>query len=390
MTTRRQFLIGAGASASLILWPRFARAAMTAADTETRLLVVLLRGGLDGLHAVQPYADPHYKQLRAAFAEPLPAYASQGDAHRLDGLFALHPALTFSASLYANKQLLPVVAVAPPYRQRSHFEAQDCLENGTDRPGGANSGWLNRCVSTLQGSEGLALASAMPLIMRGPGSASTWSPPLPQRVAPDLLRRLEPLYAHDAVLAAPFAEISATDLVAGDADGRRGRLPDMAASAAKFMAAADGPRIGFLEDSGWDTHGNQAGTLARKLAQLDAALQQFHDGLGAIWKYSTVMVLTEFGRTAAINGTGGTDHGTGGMALLAGGAVSGGRIAGDWPGLAGSDLRDGRDLRATCDTRALCKGVLAEHLGVTEAALAESVFPNSAKLAPMDGLIKTV
>ncbi|HET6782324.1 MAG TPA: DUF1501 domain-containing protein, partial [Pseudoxanthomonas sp.] len=169
--------------------------------------------------------------------------------------------------------------------------------------------------------------------------------------------------------------------------GKGGRLPQAMASAAGFMAKADGPRIAFVEDSGWDTHSNQAAVLTRKLKELDAGLRTFHDGLGSLWSKAIVVVVSEFGRTAAANGTGGTDHGTGGVALLAGGAVNGGRIAGDWPGLAQGALNEGRDLRATSDTRALLKGVLAPHLRVPESALETKVFPDSRDVRAIEGLI---
>lgn len=167
----------------------------------------------------------------------------------------------------------------------------------------------------------------------------------------------------------------------------RGRLPQMTAAAARFMSAADGPRIAFVEDSGWDTHGNQAGLLGRKLAELDAALKSFHDGATAIWPRTVVAVVSEFGRTVKANGTGGTDHGTGGLAFLAGGAVRGGRIGGDWPGLGASDLHEGRDLRTTTDMRALFKGVLAAHLSMSDATLDTKVFPDSAGIRGMEGLV---
>lgn len=392
--SRRQFLAAAGATATLTLLPRFALAATAASDT--RLMVLLLRGGLDGLHALQPYADPAYARLRGALAQAHSPGAAQGEAYKLDGSFALHPALAFSADLYSRKQLLPVVAIAPPYRQRSHFDAQDCLENGTDQPGGSGSGWLNRCVSSLSGAEGLAVANVMPLILRGGGDVSTWSPPLPQAIDPILLQRLQPLYAADATLAAAFARVAAGDLEemgegmsGNNAHGknqRGGRLPQMTAAAARFMSAADGPRIAFVEDSGWDTHGNQVGLLGRKLAELDAALKSFHDGAQTIWPRTVVAIVSEFGRTVEANGTGGTDHGSGGLAFLAGGAVRGGRIAGDWPGLSAGDLHEGRDLRTTTDMRAMFKGVLRTHLGVSESAMESSIFPGSRDVRPLENL----
>lgn len=376
---RRSFLSLGASTAALSLLPRFALAASSAAHT--RFLLVLLRGGMDGLHALQPVGDPAFAALRGDFARA----PGQPASRPLDGDFALHGALDFMSGLYTRKALLPVVAVAPPYRQRSHFEAQDCVENGTAGSGG-NSGWLNRCVAAMPGSKGLAVSAVMPLAMRGKADVSSWSPPLPERLDPLLWQQLQLLYAADPALAGTFASIDA-----GGAGGRGRqaglRLPQAMAAAARFMSAADGPRIGFVEDTGWDSHNNQLGLMNRKLAELDAGLKAFHDGAQPVWGSTVVAIVTEFGRTAAINGTGGTDHGTGGCAFLAGGAVRGGRIAGDWPGIARAQLNDGRDLRATSDLRSLFKGVLREHLGVADAALAGQVFPDSRAITPMASLI---
>ena len=381
---RRGFL-GAGAAAlAMSALPGFALAASSASDT--RFLLVLLRGGMDGLHALQPVGDPAFAALRGDFARA----AGQPASHALDGDFALHGALGFMAQLHARRQLLPVVAVAPPYRQRSHFEAQDCVENGTAGSGG-NSGWLNRCVAAVPGARGLALAAVMPLAMRGGGDVVTWSPPLPEGIDPLLWQRLQALYAADAQLAATFAQIDAG--MEGASAGGRGRnagqrLPQSMSAAARFMSAANGPRIGFVEDAGWDTHNNQSGALGRKLAELDAGLRAFHDGAQAVWANTVVAIVTEFGRTAAINGTGGTDHGTGGAAFLAGGAVAGGRVAGDWPGIAKGQLNEGRDLRATTDMRGLFKGVLRDHVGIDGTLLARKVFPDSGGIEPLGGLVR--
>ena len=380
---RRAFL-GLGASAAtLSLLPRFALAAAAASDT--RFLLVLLRGGMDGLHALQPFGDPGFAALRGDFAHA----DGQPAALRLDAEFALHGKLQFMSQLYAGKSLLPVIAVAPPYRQRSHFEAQDCVENGTAGSGGS-TGWLNRCVASVPGSKGLAVSSVMPLAMRGKAEVATWSPPMPERLDPILWQQLQLLYAADPALAATFAAIDSD--AEGMATGRGGqaglRLPQAMAAAARFMSAADGPRIGFVEDTGWDTHNNALGVLNRKFSELDAGLRAFHDGAQAIWNNTVVAIVTEFGRTAAINGTGGTDHGTGGVAFLAGGGVQGGRVAGDWPGIARAQLNDGRDLRATTDMRSLFKGVLRDHLGIADASLAERVFPDSRSVTPMTGLLR--
>lgn len=376
---RRGFL-GLGAAAlALAALPRFALAATGAHDT--RFLLVLLRGGMDGLHALQPLGDPAFAALRGAFV----ASPGQPAPLRLDADFALHGKLAGMAALYARGELLPVAAVAPPYRQRSHFEAQDCVENGTTS-GGGTTGWLNRCVAAMPGGAGLAISAVMPLAMRGQGNVSTWSPPLGNRIDPILWQQLQLLYAADPALAPTFAGIDAGQAAMQAGGGLR--LPQAMAAAARFMAAPDGPRIGFVEDTGWDTHGGELAVLDRKLAELDAGLQAFRDGAQPVWPRTVVAVVTEFGRTAAINGTGGTDHGTGGVAFLAGGAVAGGRVAGDWPGLGRAQLNEGRDLRATTDLRAVFKGVLRDHLGLGADVLARRVFPDSAALAPMSGLVR--
>ena len=392
-----------GASAALSLWPRLNLAA-TGADT--RLLVVLLRGAMDGLHLLPPQGDADYARLRGALAV--------GDALRLDGHFGLHPALPFAHQLYARKQLLPVLAVAPPYRQRSHFDAQDCLENGSDRPGGARDGWLGRCVGALgDDAAGVAVAQVMPLAMRGSERVATWSPPLPRPLDDALMLRLQTLYAADPQLAAAFddaLQVEDAEMAGGMAGsgadagtntgtptvtatataGRRlggFRLPDALAAAARRMRGAEGARVGFVEDTGWDTHRGQTQALQRKFGELDAGLRAVEQGLGTDWARTVVVLATEFGRTAAVNGSGGTDHGVGSHALLAGGAVRGGRIAGDWPGLGVRDLHDGRDLRATTDLRALFKGVLLTHLGVPEAAVESRIFPDSSAVRAMTGLV---
>jgi uncharacterized protein (DUF1501 family) len=395
LVSRRRFLAGLGAGAALTVYPRFVSAL---AASDNRLLVVLLRGAMDGLHLLPPIADPGYARARGAIAitDPL----------KLDGSFGLHPKLPFAHGLYAQKQLLPVLAVAPPYRQRSHFDAQDCLENGTDRPGGARDGWLGRCVGALSGiksgagsdAKGVAVAQVMPLAMRGSAQSEIWSPPLPRALDEALLQQLQPLYAADSRLTAAFDDaMQADDAMLGGEDtmnerGRRGTgnrfgLPQAMAAAAKLMRGADGMRIAFVEDTGWDTHRGQIAALDRKFGELDAGLRAVREGLVGDWSKTVVVVVTEFGRTVAVNGSAGTDHGVGGHALLAGGAVRGGRIIGDWPGLAASDLFEGRDLRPTNDVRALFKGLLASHIRLPESSLETNVFPGSRNVGPMAGLV---
>jgi uncharacterized protein (DUF1501 family) len=419
MTTRRNLLkaIGVGA-VTLTLWPRMAwssagasSAAGTSPSAQPLLLVVMLRGGLDGLHALPPIGDNAWGALRGSLpfapgdnaVKPLP----------LDRNFALHPSMPYGATLFQQRAFLPLVAIAPPYQGRSHFEAQDCVENGSQSPSGAQDGWMNRCVASMRGEEGLAIANAMPLIMRGNAKVSTWSPPLPTSIDPNLLQRLDTLYAEDPKLAEAYSravaeshddavvDADATTMAAaapavggqkaarGNANAYgNGALAGLMGAAGKFMARNDGPQIAFVEDTGWDTHAAEVATLQRKLGQLDAGLKNYHEAMGAAWDRTVVVVVTEFGRTAQVNGTGGTDHGTGGVAFLAGGAVAGGRVAGRWPGISRQDLNEGRDVHATTDMRSMFKGVLAGHLLVPSSVLDTRVFPNSAGIRPMDGLLR--
>lgn len=379
--SRRRFLAALGGTAALTLWPGLSPAA---SGGQTRLVVVLLRGAMDGLHLLPPRDDADYLRARGQLAVR--------DALALDDSFGLHPKMTFAHQLYRDKQLLPMVAVAPPYQRRSHFDAQDCLENGTAAPGGARDGWIGRCIQSMTASEGVAIAQVMPLAMRGSARADLWSPPLPRDLPDALMQQLQPLYAEDPRLAPMYADAmaaAATEMGDMQAGGGRGgfRLPDAMAAAAKRMRGPDAARIAFVEDSGWDTHRGQQLALDRKFAELDAGLRAIREGLGDEWRRTAVVVVTEFGRTVATNGSAGTDHGVGGVSLLAGGAVRGGRIGGDWPGLATGALLEGRDLRPTTDMRALFKGVLVDHLAVPEAALETRIFPDSRAVRPLQGLL---
>lgn len=375
--TRRRFLAALGGTAMFTLWPGLSPAA---SGGQTRLVVVLLRGAMDGLHLLPPQGDADYLRARGQLAVR--------DALALDGSFGLHPKMTFAHALYADKQLLPLVAVAPPYRQRSHFDAQDCLENGTAAPGGARDGWIGRCIEAMAAAEGVAIAQVMPLAMRGSGRAEIWSPPLPRELPDALMQQLKPLYAADARLAPVFADAMETSVTEMGSQRGAFRLPDAMAAAARRMRGPDAARIAFVEDSGWDTHRGQQLALDRKFAELDAGLRAIREGLADEWARTAVVVVTEFGRTVATNGSAGTDHGVGGMALLAGGAVRGGRIGGDWPGLAPGALLDGRDLRPTTDLRAVFKGLLAGHLAVPESALETRIFPDSRGVRPLEGLLR--
>jgi len=360
--------------------------------TDARFVVVLLRGALDGLSAVQPYADPAFAGLRGALALPQPG--QEGGVLDLGGSFGLHPALGRLHGMYAAGQLLPVHAVAGPYRSRSHFEAQDFLESGAEQR--LASGWLNRALSTMPpgggARPGLAVGVDVPLLLRGPVRVGTYAPPGNTQVETETLAHLAALHHADPVLGPAFAEglrargFSAA-VLAGTAPppGNRNGFVALAGAAARLMAAADGPRVAAMELGGWDTHAGQAGRLNAVLGQLDQGLDALREGLGAAWGRTAVLVATEFGRTVRINGTNGTDHGTGGVAFVLGGAVAGGRVLANWPGL--GELFENRDLAPTLDLRSLSKGLLRDHLRLPAAALAQA-FPSSEGAPPQSGLLR--
>ncbi len=395
MTTssRRRFLAHALSGAIATQLPGWSFAAVRG---ESRLVVVLLRGALDGLAAVPPFGDPQHGSLHGALS------VAPAAATRLDGFFGLHPQLAFCGERWNAGELLPCHAVATPYRDRSHFDGQNVLENGGERPVGNASGWLNRALAGLpHDSKGLALGQNVPLILRGPAPVTTWAPSMLRDPDEELIERLQDLYSEDELLSARLAEATQAVELAGTADaatGKRGqrrssgpeRLQGIAATAGRMLAAADGPRVAVMDANGWDTHANQgnaSGQLANRLKSLDAAMRSLHEGLGSAWRDTVVVVLTEFGRTVAVNGTRGTDHGTGTAALILGGAVAGARVLADWPGLRPTDLYEGRDLRPTASVHALMKGVLRDHMRLSDAAL-QDVFPASGRDRPVAGLVR--
>ncbi len=403
-TSRRRFLIGAGALAATATIPN---AVFAYTGGSSRLVVVILRGALDGLAAVPPYGDPNYATLHRELAIAAPG--GPDGALALNDSFGLHPSLSFLHERFTAGELVVFDAVASPYRDRSHFDGQNVLENGLTKPIGTADGWLNRALAALPSGSGraadraVAISQNVPLILRGDASVISKSPQATPDVDEDLLARLADLYSKDDWFSARLSEAVQTEkMMHGSADSlgmskesTRAGYPDrvgaIARMAAELMRSDGGPEIAVIEASGWDTHANQGGAkgiLATRLAGLDKGLKSLSDGLGPLWPQTAVLVVTEFGRTAAVNGTRGTDHGTGGCAFLVGGAVRGGQVIADWPGLSAKALLDNRDLRPTLDLRSVFKGVLDEHMHVDANTLAKRVFPGSSGARPLQGLIR--
>jgi uncharacterized protein (DUF1501 family) len=392
---RRTFVISSLFGGAAAFLPRIPLAATKA---DARLVLVILRGALDGLGAVPAYGDGNYASKRGQLAITAPT-------QKLDGMFALHPSMTHLYARYQEKELIVFHAVASPYRERSHFDGQDLLENGMSQLNGERDGWLNRALPTLPAAKvrstdkvALALAQNVPLVLRGDAAVNSWAPSRLPNTDADTLERIADLYSTDEYFASRLQSALAADGIAGEGmnamQGKRDPLNGFSAvtsAAGKFLAASDGPRVAVIEVGGWDTHANQGaeqGQLANRLRALDQGLEGLRTSLGSAWNDTAMLVVTEFGRTVAVNGTRGTDHGTATCAFLLGGAVTGGRVITDWPGLATSDLYQQRDLKPTRDLRSVFKGVLAEHLGAKEGDLETKVFPNSRSSTPLDGLIR--
>jgi uncharacterized protein (DUF1501 family) len=413
-SSRRHFLIGAGALAATATIPN---ALFAYTGGASRLVVVILRGALDGLAAVPPYGDPDYASLHRELAIAAPG-APDG-ALVLNNTFGLHPALGFLHERFAAGELVVFDAVASPYRDRSHFDGQNVLENGLANPVGSADGWLNRALAALPRGGGrssdraVAISQNVPLILRGEAAVISKSPQATPDVDEDLLARLADLYSKDDWFSARLSEAvqtekmvdgatvdtaavgNAADASAMNKEAAKAAYPNrvavVARMATELMRSDGGPEIAVIEASGWDTHANQGGAkgiLATRLAGLDQGLRSLADGLGPLWPQTAVLVVTEFGRTAAVNGTRGTDHGTGGCAFLVGGAVRGGQVIADWPGLRRSALLDNRDLKPTLDLRSVFKAVLDEHMHVDANTLAKRVFPESSGARPLQGLIR--
>lgn len=405
--SRRELMLGSG---SLFAWAYLPKLAL-AEGRDPRLLVIVLRGALDGLATVAPVGDPDWIKLRGDKALLLEGTTP---ALRLDSFFALNPAMPNLHRLYQAKQAAIVHAVATPYRERSHFDGQDVLESGQMKPGLVDTGWLNRALGTLEAADragakpqnAFAVGPVTPLVVRGPAPVMSWTPPRLPPAADDTVTRLLDLYNHtDPQLARVIQERMGLAAIAkaggmgqtppnkagpGPGAAVRAYFAEAAGAAAKFLARSDGPRIGALSFDGWDTHADEgiaSGRLASLLGALDGAIGAVESNMGVAWKDTVVALVTEFGRTARINGTEGTDHGTATVTLLAGGALKGGRVIADWPGVGEAALYEKRDLKPTTDLRAVLKGLLKDHVRVNEKALATAVFPGSANVKPMTGLV---
>lgn len=391
---RRRFLMsGAALGCSGAASPLITPVAMAAAPWDTRLVVIILRGAMDGLDVIQPYGDAALAELR-----PTLLTGEAGGATDLDGFYALHPHFAPLRPLWEAGEFGAAHAVSTPYRdKRSHFDGQDILEAGLPdlTGGGLRDGWLNRMLQVVPGLEpevAFAIGREQMLVLTGDASASRWSPDARLSISPNA-RALLNVVHHDDPL---FRDASAAAIEIAEQIAMQGELTDetdamMAANPmmetvqrngehvkiAEFAASRlrGDTRIASFSINGWDTHARQGNALRRGADALTDTILTLRSGLGPVWDKTAVLCLTEFGRTARENGSKGTDHGTGGAMLYAGGALRGGQIIGDWPGLGEGDLYDGRDLLATRDVRAHAAWVMRGLIGLDRSVLEQAIFP---------------
>ncbi len=362
------------------------RMAFARAATAKRFVFIIQRGAADGLGTIGAVGDPAFAGVRGDLA------ADFASGARLDGLFTLHPALATTAGLYARKQAVFAHAIASPYRDRSHFDGQNVLETGGATAYQVKDGWLNRLLDLLpaDSARGIAVAATVPMALRGRWEVASYAPSNLPDASDDLLQRVAMLYQGDAQLHGLWSEAMATRSLTSDLAQANGQNAAATGTlAARLIVPENGARIAMIETGGWDTHAGQRGRLAAQLKGLDAMIGALQAGLGPLWAETMVLVATEFGRTVAVNGTGGTDHGTGASAMVLGGGVAGGRVIADWPGLGAGALYDGRDLRPTMALDAFIGGAVAAHFGVEPGRAMATLFPASARTLAIEGLVRT-
>jgi uncharacterized protein (DUF1501 family) len=384
----RRSLLLAGCAATLITAAPAARAA-TQQSQGKKIIVVILRGAMDGLSALPKTDDPDIRAHRAALLDAKAIPLTDG--------FALHSAMPTLAAMYKSGEAAFVPAIAGPYRERSHFEAQDLLECGGVKSVG-DDGWLNRALQKAPAAyAAVSIGPSQPLILRGAATrTSSWSPAVLPEASDDTLNRLMELYDNDPILKASLSAALADSAVAGSMTAERAGMGGRGGSAqyvpqlqaaGKFLAQADGPELAVVSLEGWDTHAGQNNALQQRFAALDNGMRALKETLGETWKKTALVAISEFGRTVRVNGAQGTDHGTGGLAILAGGAVKGGRMVGDWPTLKSAALYENRDLMPAVDARAVFKGLLRDQLGWAANDLDGAVFPDSVNTKAMTGLV---
>ncbi|WP_068546049.1 DUF1501 domain-containing protein [Thalassotalea crassostreae] len=371
---RRDFVKMMAASLVVMNTPAIA-ALNTKTGKRKKLIWVVLRGAMDSLHTIIPKTDSDYKTLRPKLSKNILT-----DALHLNDDFAFHPELKHFYQLYKSKQLSPIISVGTGYPKRSHFDGQDFLESGLTTMD-HDTGWLGRALNNFKAqpdSNAIAIANSVPISLRETDKVSTWFPTKLKDADESIYDALLNLYQDDELLLSRLEEgISTQDMVGKKSSVKKGSFIELAQSCGRFLKGNTGTDCAMLEVGGWDTHNNQLYRLKRQLQQLDQGIQALQKELGDDWDNTAVVIASEFGRTAKENGTGGTDHGTGGAMFVLGGAVSGGEVLGEWPGLAEEQLFKGRDLQPTTSTFSWIGAVLQQHWQLSNQQV-EAIFPGNA------------
>jgi len=371
--SRRAFLTSACCAAAA---PLMTSLTLAAAPGDKRLVTIILRGAMDGLYLVQPYADGAFKLHR-----PTLALTPENGLIDLDGFYGLNADAKDFLPLWDSRELAFVHAVSTPYRDgRSHFDGQDVLENGGSAVGEEKSGWLNRALSAMPSSparKAIDVNTSAELLLSGDNDVEVWSPRTDLAMKSDERSFFERLYRNDPVFAKAMADASLTDFSVDElyGDGKRGvKAVDIARLAAGMLM--QDYRIASFSLTGWDTHAGQKMAFRGPAAELATAILTIRSTLSPdVWKETIVVCITEFGRTARENGSLGTDHGTGGLAVIAGGGIDGGKVIGQWPGLGEEHLLNGRDLMPTGDVRELAAAMLYRQFDISPGSLTNTIFP---------------
>ena len=380
MMNRRNILGVMGASAATFALPNMAFAKT---GGNKKFIFILQRGAADGLIALAPTGDSAFETMRGGFVRDLE------DAHKIDSYFTMHGALTNMARLYGEKQLVLAHAISSSYRDRSHFDGQNVLETGAATPYDLNSGWLNRLIGLLPDGrrKAIGFGKTLPLALRGEYPAASYTPNAGRDPNANLLTRISDLYSDDPKLSSAWEQALQTRDMVGEV-GKIGRS-DYAAIGelmSRLVKGPEGASIATYETTGWDTHTGQSFRSKSELGRLDAFVEALQAGLGEDWDNTVIVVATEFGRTVRMNGTQGTDHGTGSLAYVLGGAVRGGRVVSDWPGIGPSNLLDDRDLMPTTSLELLMAGVIGDHFELDSGKVAHELFPGATKGVPVSGI----
>ena len=371
----------------LSAFPSCARAAPIA---RPRLVLVILRGAMDGLHALAPVTDPDYARWRPDLAFGAEGTARPGIAVGSD--LVLHPALRPLAELHGAGELVFLPGAGLGYRGRSHFEAQNLLETAGQVPYRLRTGWLSRTVDALgdlDRAPALAVGATVPTVLQGRAPVKLLAASRLPDAREDYLLRLESIYQNDPLFHEAFSAAQSEDPELKTAsEGLTGRTPprETAETVAALMKTESGPRVAVIEMGGWDTHSGQVRRLGKQFGELAEVVTGLRSGLGAAWRSTAVVVVSEFGRTVQQNGSGGTDHGTGGLAMLAGGSLGATGVVGAWPDLAEANLFQGRDVRVTTPLESVFLSVALGHLNLAEGIVRDRVFPAYGAFKPLNGV----